>query len=99
MIKSFRDRLANFRMIVYEKITSSENTSNPANIYLLNVNTKSSKRRCEICSKLSIKTSDRCNWRCCGVFTVNFEHIPHLSLVFLLLNFNRKMFLGTDCNS
>ena len=28
------------------------------------------------------------------VFTVNFEHISHLFLVFLLLTLNRKMFVG-----
>ena len=41
--------------------------------------------RCEICSKLTIKTSERRYWRLSGVSTVNFEHISHLVLVFLLL--------------
>ena len=32
----------------------------PANFYLIKVNNKNSKKRCEICSKLTIKTSERC---------------------------------------
>ena len=37
--------------------------------------------------KLTIKTPERRQWRRSGVFIVNFEHIAHLVLVFLLLNF------------
>ena len=33
--------------------------------------------RCEICSKLKIRTPER--WRRSGIFIVNFEHISHLS--------------------
>ena len=36
---------------------------------------------CEICSKLTIKTPEQLS----TVFVVNFGHISHLSLVFLLL--------------
>ena len=48
---------------------------------------------CEICSNLVIKTPERRNRRCCGVFIVNFEHILHifLSLVFSLLNLIESM--------
>ena len=45
------------------------------------------RRRCEICSKLTIKTP--------SVFIVNFEHILHLVLVFLLLTLSRQMLAGT----
>ena len=45
--------------------------------------------RCEICSKLTIKLPERRHWRRSGVFIVNFEHISHLVLVFLLLTLNR----------
>ena len=51
----------------------------PAGIYLLKVNNRNTKRRCEICSKLTIRS---------GVFIVNFEHISRLVLVFLLLTLN-----------
>ena len=44
----------------------------PVGISLLKVNNKNARTRCEICSKLPI----------------NFEHISHLVLVFLLLTFN-----------
>ena len=37
------------------------------------------------CSKLTIKTPERSHWRRSGVFIVNFEHILHFVLVFLLL--------------
>ena len=37
--------------------------------------------------KITIKTLEQ--WRCSGVFLVNFEHILHLALVFLLLNLSR----------
>ena len=32
----------------------------PANIYLFKVNNKNTRKRCEICSKLTIKTPERC---------------------------------------
>ena len=40
---------------------------------------KNTRQRCEISSKLTIKTPGRCN----RVFTVNFEHISHLCLLYL----------------
>ena len=60
----------------------------PAGIYLLKVNNRNTRTRCEICSKLTIKTSERRQWRRSGVFIVNFENIPHLPAVFLLLTLN-----------
>ena len=44
-----------------------------------------SKLRSEICSKLTIKTPEQRHLRRSGIFIVNFEHISHLVLVFLLL--------------
>ena len=43
--------------------------------------------RHKICSKLTIKTPERRQWRCSGVFIVNFEHISHLVLVVSIVNF------------
>ena len=60
----------------------------PAGIYLLKVNNRNTKRRFEVCSKLKIKTPERRHWYRSGVFTVKFEPIPHLALVFLLLTLN-----------
>ena len=59
----------------------------PTNICLFKVNNRNSRKRCEICSKLTMKTPERHwrHWRCSGVFIVNFEHISHLFLLLLLL--------------
>ena len=59
-----------------------------AGIYLLKVNNRNTRTRCEICSKLTIRTSERHQWRRSGVFIVNFEHISHLVLLLLLLTLN-----------
>ena len=61
----------------------------PAGNYMFKVNNRNTRTRCEICSKLTIKTPERRQWRRSGVFIVNFEHISHLVLVFLLLTLNR----------
>ena len=60
----------------------------PITIFLLKVNNRNTKARCEICSKLTIKAPEQCHWRCSGAFIVNFEHISYLVLVFLLLILN-----------
>ena len=57
-------------------------------IYLLKVVNRNTTTKCEIYSKLTIKTPERRQWRRSGVFIVNFEHISHLALVFLLLTLN-----------
>ena len=63
--------------------------NHPAGIYLFKVNNRNTRTRCEICSKLTINTPERRQWRHSGVFIVNFEHISHLALVFLLLTLSR----------
>ena len=52
----------------------------PASNYMLKVNNRNTRTRCEICLKLTIKTT---------VFIVNFEHIFHLILLSLLLTLSR----------
>ena len=52
------------------------------------VNNRSTRTSCEICSKLSLKTTERRQWHRSGVFIVNFKHISNLVLVFLLLTSN-----------
>ena len=52
---------------------------------MFKVNNRTARTRCEICSKLTIKTPERRS----GVFIVNFEHISHRFLVFLLLTLSR----------
>ena len=46
---------------------------------------KTLEKECEICSRLTIKTPERCQWHRSHVSIVNFEHISHLVLVFVLL--------------
>ena len=66
----------------------------PAGKYMFKFNTSNVRTRCEICSKLTIQTSERRQWRRSGVFIVNFEYISHLFLVFLLLTLSREMSAG-----
>ena len=56
----------------------------PTNNYLFKVINKNKRAWCNICPKLTIKTSERRQWRCSDVFIVNFEHISHHVLVYLL---------------
>ena len=61
----------------------------PVNICLFRVNNRNTGKRCEKCSKLTIKTPKRRWWRRSGVFIVNFKHNSYLFLVFLLLTLNK----------
>ena len=61
----------------------------PANIYLLKVNNKNTRTRCEIFSNLT-KTRE---WHS-GVIIVNFEHIPHLDRAFLSLTLSIQLPAG-----
>ena len=63
-------------------------------IYLLKVNYRNSRKRCEMCSKLTIKTPGRRQWRRSGVFAVSFEHISYLFVVFPLLTLSMYLFAG-----
>ena len=60
----------------------------PVDICLLKVDNRNTRTMCEICSKLTIKTPER--------LFVNFEHISHLVLVFLLLTLNMHLPTGTS---
>ena len=71
-------------------------TLNQTNIYLFKVNNRNTRKRYEICSKLTIKTPERRHWRSSCVYIVNFEHISHLYLVFLLLLWTSKCKLGNN---
>ena len=51
---------------------------------MLKVDTEYTKGRCEICSKLTIRTLERRHRRRSGVFIVIFELISHFFLVFLM---------------
>ena len=55
---------------------------------MFKVNNRSTRTRFEICSKLTVKIPEQRQWCRPGIFTVNFEHISHLFLDFLLLTLN-----------
>ena len=61
----------------------------PAGNHMFKVNNRNTRTRYEICSKLAVKTSERRQWCRSGVFIVNFEHISHHALVFLLLTLSK----------
>ena len=70
---------------------------NPVNIYLFKANNRNTRKRCGICSELTIKTPERHQWRQwrrSDVFIGNFEHIPHLFIVFLLLLWRSRILDG-----
>ena len=69
-------RLSNSRVVF-------ESQRSPPNVYLFKVSIRNTRKRCEICSKLTINTPKQHHWRSSGVFIVNFEHIWPLILVFL----------------
>ena len=66
----------------------------PAIINLFKINNRNIKKRCEIRSKLTIKTPERRHWRHSGALVVNFKHISHLFLLFLLLILNKQIIPG-----
>ena len=67
----------------------------PAGIWKLKVNKKKNTRTTrEVSSELTVKTPERRQWRRSGVFTVNFEHISHLVLMFLLLTWHMQLPAG-----
>ena len=68
----------------------------PTSNCMFKVNNRNTGTRWEICSKLTIKTPERRQWRRSGVFIVNCEHISHFLLVFLLLTLSRLMPAGSE---
>ena len=47
----------------------------PTNVDSFKFNNRTSRKRYEICSKLTIKTVELCQWRRSGVFIVHFERL------------------------
>ena len=90
---SYSENLVLFCMMLNKTSAHLQTLSNniysrksfPADIYLFKVNKRNTKKRCEICSALTIKTPERLS----TVFIVNFGHISHLFLVFLLFTLNK----------
>ena len=70
-------------------LSSSPEKTNLRKPSFIRFNYRSTRTKCEIYSKLTIKTPERRHWRRSSVFIVNFEHISCLVLVFLLLTLIR----------
>ena len=88
------ERVINYQvqifLIYHSKLNiSSLESMKPASIYAFKVNNRNTRKRCAICSKLTLQTPERPQGRRCGVFITDFEQILHLFLVFLLLTLNR----------
>ena len=66
--------------------------SNPANIYLFKVKIRSIKKMSEICSKLTIKTTERRHSTLSVVFIINFDHFSPLFPVFISLTLSINLF-------
>ena len=66
----------------------------PVGIYLLKVNNRNTATRCELFSKLTIKTPERRHWRRTGIFIVDLKNNLHLVLLFLLLTLNMQLPAG-----
>ena len=49
--------------------------------YLFKFSNWNTRIRCENCSRLRMKTLERCQWRRPSVFIVNCEHIPNFLLI------------------
>ena len=73
----------------------TENVSEFLNYYLKpvmqngNINKRNTRKRCDICSKLTTKTWEQRQWRLSSVFITDLEHILHFLLVVLLLTLKK----------
>ena len=63
--------------------------SSSAGIYLLRVNNRNTRTRCEISLKLTVKTPERRHWGHSGVCIVNFQQVSHIVLMFLMLTLSK----------
>ena len=83
-IKSCSWHVASFRWLELLTMFPTGNKTCPAGNHVFKVNNRKT-RKCEICSKLTLETTARRHWRRSDVIIVNFKHISHLVVTFLLL--------------
>ena len=89
----YKDNTQDVRSTTVVKYSPEENNmsmevllmSFQGGIYLFKVNNGNTRTLCEICSKLTVKTRDWCQWRRSDVFINNFEHISHIFWCFHFL--------------
>ena len=83
--------LKRWRNCFINRTDSTESDSScPSWHCLFKVNNRNTTATCEICRKLTIKTPERRQWRCSGVFIVNFDQTSYIVLVFSLLLWTSK---------
>ena len=58
------------------------------------VNNRNTRKRCKMCSMLTLEILEKHHWSRYGVFIVNFEHISHIFLVLFCSLWAVKCFLG-----
>ena len=68
-----------FLLSVWLENIQSDNSNNPANIYLFKVNNRNTRARCDLFSKLTIKHIIEKSITSSGVFIVNFKHFTPFS--------------------
>ena len=72
---------------------------NPARNYLLKVYKRNTRTRCEIRSKLTIKTPERRHWHTSGVFIVNFEHVNAVWISSMRLDGRKDIHTVAACSN
>ena len=63
------------------KLNNRNTRTISADNYMFKINNKNTRTKCEICSKVTIKTPERRRRRRSAVFIVNFAHISHLVFI------------------
>ena len=92
-IKRTWDKFPNFQ--VPEQLLLLIQNTTQEKIYIFKVNNANTRKRCEICSKVTIKTLDRLHWRRSDIFVVKFGDISYLLLIFVLLTLNMFSITGS----
>ena len=74
LVSAMVARFRKYKLSIWKKLRNLKDSDetiivNSANIYLLKVNNRNTRTRCEICSNLTIKTLER------RVSIVNFRHV------------------------
>ena len=94
ILDSFWLTIINHRIICYQEVWCSF-----PDIYMKykrTQNRKPSIQKIGNSNLFKVATKAKPHWRCSGVFIVNFEHISHLFLMFLLFTKNKKMLTANN---
>ena len=81
--------ISNLQMLLFWYSVDSSHQAFTWSEKIFNRDSRNSRTRCKICSKLSIKTPKQYHWCHSCVFIVSFEHISLIVLTFLLVTLSR----------